>query len=155
MPINKKLIERWSGALGVVAAVIAGVYGVVAFVDSRIERRITDDDTLSKIASLVRPSCIFDERGSILYDSGAMQYIESLTLEGAKTEKEKLENALPLKITLRPKKFLKDAPILSAVDAYTLTVKVEQGEKFDWVYSLHYMGIDSFQKCRFRLELLQ
>ena len=155
--MTKKQFEQSSVAAGIVVAIVAGVYGVVAFVDSRVERRLTEDDTLRKIASFVRPSCIFDERGSILYDSGAMQSIEEIKLEGLPKEEGKDRFPLPVKIILRPKTFLREAPILSSLDAYVLGVKAERGEKFDWVYTVFYnaAGEADFKKCRFRLELLQ
>ena len=157
MPISKRQIEKWSGAAGIVVAIVAGVYGVVAFVDNRIERRLTESDTLSKIASLVRPSFVFDERGSILYDSGAMQSIEDLKLEGPATEEGRKESSLPERITLRPKRLLRDAPILSVLDSFVVKIDVERGSKYDWVYKIQYtaMPTGDFKKCRYRVDILQ
>ncbi len=49
-----------------VITVIAALYGVLFFIDKRIENRIRDDAFLRKLASALRPSGIFDHKGSVL-----------------------------------------------------------------------------------------
>jgi len=155
MPMDSRKFERWTRAVSIIVAVVVGVYGAVAFIDSRIEKKLADEVVLKKVAELVRPSCIFDERGSVLFDSGAMQSIDEIKLEGLKTEGE--YGQLPFKIVIRPKRFLRDAPLLTVLDAYSPEITAERGEKFDWVYSIRYVGYgetSKFKKCRYRLEVL-
>ena len=118
MPITKQKIEKWSGALALLVALVAGFYGVVSFVDNRIERRITEVETLKKIALLVRPFCIFDQSGSILYDSGAMQTIELIKLSPLTPQGDKEGRILPKQIVVRPRQLLREAPMLTVLDSY-------------------------------------
>jgi hypothetical protein len=59
-------------------------YGAVSYVDRGFKKKPTDEAALRKIADLFPPSCIFDEHGSVLCDSGAMQHIDAIALEPAK-----------------------------------------------------------------------
>jgi hypothetical protein len=131
---------------------IGTIYGFTAFVDARIERITSGDAFMDKVASRVRPSVVFNQRGSILADMGAMDVIENITLTNYST-------ALPGTIIITPKRFLAHAPILSTIDPFTLNVLEERGNKFDWIYHIGYVSAswnkDPFSSIRFRLEIVR
>lgn len=133
-------------------AIIGTVYGFTAFIDARIERITATDDFLSKVASRVRPSCIFNHKGSILADMGAMEIIENISMTN-------YNKALPGTIIVTPRKYLANAPILSTIDPFTLNVVEERGNKYDWVYHVGYASAsfsdDPFGSIRFRLEVVK
>lgn len=156
MTITKERLEKLGVAAGIVAAVVAGFYGIVSFVDSRVDKRLTEDETLKKIAALVRPSCVFDQSGSILYDSGAMQLIEEIDLVTPTPEEAAKGGPLPKTIVVRPSQLLREAPIITVLDPYMFEVTASRGKKFDWVYKVDYMAMPNFDvsKCKYRLEIL-
>jgi hypothetical protein len=143
----------------VVAAVVGAFYGIVSFIDSRIEKKLTDETTLRRVASMVRPSCIFDEKGSVIFDSGAMQAVESINLQFT-DKKDEFLSKLPRIITVKFNKHLAYPPILSVLDSYEVYVGEERGPMFEWIFTIGYSGgVVSDQKtfgtrCRYRLEIL-
>lgn len=153
--MNSKLIMRIAmTAIAVIAgagALIGTIYGFTAFIDSRIERVVTTDAFLSKVASRVRPSCIFNQKGSILADMGAMAVIENISLTN-------YSGALPTIIIVTPNRYLANAPILSTIDPFTLTVTEERGNKYEWIYQVAYvastMKENALDTIRFRLEIV-
>lgn len=108
------------------------------------------DEFLRKLSDTVRPSCIFDQKGAILIDMGAMAHIENIQISPSQN------NNFPDKIIVRPNRYLSHAPLLSTIDPFIMNVSVERGAKFDWVYTLDYAifpGV-SHQSIRYRLEVL-
>lgn len=156
MPIDHPKFQFWSKVVSLIVAIVVGVYGAVTFIDNRIDKKLAEASTLRKVAELVRPSCIFDERGSILFDSGAMQTIEEIKVEDI--GKEQTGGKLPFRVIVRPKRLLTHAPLISVLDTFSVDIAVERGPKFDWVYTIYYGGPVSeknqYQRCRYRLEVL-
>jgi hypothetical protein len=60
------------------AAVIGTIYGFGVYIDSRVERHVSSDAFLKRLADAIRPSCVFDQQGAILVDMGAMKFIDSI-----------------------------------------------------------------------------
>ena len=86
--------------IGGVAGAVAAAYGVIRFIDSRIEKKIGDESVIKKIASRVRPAVIFDENDSILVDQGGMEFLESIHVTHDENDR------TPSEIAVVPKKHL-------------------------------------------------
>jgi hypothetical protein len=135
------------------AFIILGAYhGLTSYLDARIESRIEDADFLQKLARHVRPSLVFDDKGSIIADIGAAQYIEEMGV--SKGPRNTLE------IVVSPREFLGIEPVLEPLDD-RYAIRAERGTKYDWVFTLQ--GIDAIvaegsgkpTRQRFRLELIR
>lgn len=133
-----------------IATVIAAIYGVGRFIDSRIERKIRDSDFLRGLASSLRPSAMFDESGAILVDQGGMALMESIEVSHSISEK------VPSRITIRPNRHLAYAPLVQTLENELVQFSVHRGERFTWVYDLDYVMLnDTFSGMRrFRVEVI-
>lgn len=140
-----------------VLTIIGGLstaYALYAIVNKMIEKKISDESFLLKLASKIRPSIIFDFKGSVLIDQGGMAYIEAIEVIPGK------ESPLfPEKITIRPNRHLNHAPILTTLEADEFIPRIDRGSKFDWVYTLEYVAMwgsaeEERETTRFRLEII-
>ncbi len=99
----------------VTIATIVGLFisfiALQAYIDSRIQKQIEDPAFLKKLGTEIRPSVIFNSLGSILADEGAMEYIDEITVTRNSDVKFTAKS-----ITVRPKSFLAQAPILTSID---------------------------------------
>lgn len=152
---NKKSDSRWSkiNKITVVASLIGAVIGAIGyslFFEDRIVNRIVDKlkspEIIQQIASLVRPSLIFDQNGTIIHDSGGQQFIKEI-----KTE--------PTMMLIFPTEHLKQPPILECLNR-GMDFKCKRINTIDWeceVHSPKYMlwdGSDHIVEWRFRLEII-
>ena len=140
------------GFLSIVAILSVGYSGVV-FIDKRIEDRITDPAFLESVARHVRPSVVFDASGRILYDMGGMAYLEEIHVENPSAQ------PLPESITIVPKTFLSQAPLLSTLDQAPLSrATVTRGQGLSWVYTfgdtVRFGDNLDAESVRFRVELV-
>ena len=146
-----------------IIGILVAVFGVVEFIDWRIERAINDEQFMRKVASNIRPYVIFDVDESILVDGGAMQYLEQIcveikgeTWENAKPEEKYVYN---LKIIVIPKSFLVHAPLIEPLSGLRSIIIYdgERGPGYQWTYEVlirpPYGGDIKTQK--FRLEVLR
>lgn len=121
------------------------------------EEKIADDSKLREFAELARPACIFDERGAVIFDTGAMQTINGIEVERpAKEAGARMKDNLPRKIVVRTKKRLGQAPLLTMADGYQVAVSIERRSELEWVYTLEFdreTGAAPFIACRFRLAI--
>jgi hypothetical protein len=140
----------------VVAAgvILALLFGVNAYVDSRIDDAVNDIKFIRKVASNVRPYMIFDESATITVDAGAMQYLE----EAPKIEMD--DHNLPDKIIVTPAEHLARAPLIEVLNKYHMTFKAERGRGHQWIYTTWVHGTLTSKEvelppARFRLEILR
>ena len=133
------------------AAIIGAIYGFGAYIDWRVEKHVSSDLFLKRLADVVRPSCVFDQQGAILVDMGAMNFIDSIDVAPLP------EYDLPPKIVVHPKRYLANAPILTTLDPFSISVSAERGPKFDWIYTLSYVGEavqQDWKHIRYRMEIV-
>jgi hypothetical protein len=109
----------------IIAGLFGAFYGLPKFIDSRVEQYVHTDEFLKKLSDNVRPSCIFDQKGAIIVDMGAMSHIENI--EVSPTPK----NEFPGRIIVHPNRYFSHAPLLSTIDPFIMNVSVERGTKFD------------------------
>ena len=147
---TRLFIERVVTVFLSFCAVVATIYGLLAFIDWRVSETVNTDDFLQRLSASVRPSCIFDEKGSIIYDQGAMEFIDDIKII-------ERYNAIPTKILIRPKRLLSVAPLITPLEEYVAVSTAERGEKYDWIITLDLTssaGSDSFKTAKYRLEVL-
>lgn len=116
-------------ATAIVVLVVA-LYGLNSYLDSRIDSKINHPDFLKKVADETRlPFLIFDSKGTFQTESGgATTFIERI--EPFK-EKDRFSGFI-----VYPKKFLKDAPILQAINSNIPFVKPKRVNTIDWQYRI-------------------
>lgn len=127
-----KDISIW-GIIKIVSVVVGlflCFYALDSYIDQKIENKITDPRFIRQIASNVRPSVIFDSKGTILIDMGGMQYIEKISVE--------TDNSLrkPKKIIVTPKAYMGHAPLITSIGIYKYIFRAERGKNLDWEYTL-------------------
>jgi hypothetical protein len=129
--------------------VVAAIYGVVLFIDRRIESKIRDDSFLRKLAGALRPSVIFNHAGSVLVDQGAMRYIDSIEIGPSE------EPPYPSQVILRLNQHLAHAPLLAPLEGDLVNITSARGKKHDWVYTLDYfMTSDERTALSYRVEII-
>lgn len=134
-----------------VAAIVGVIFGVKAYVERLVDKRLDSPETIDRLSKLIRPTVIFDNKGTILADLGAMEYIESIGVSG--NEEQPL---LPIRIELKCNKFLDLPPMLTSMDNYSYGEKVSRKDKFGWIFELEPMSYDTQDATfRFRLEVLR
>jgi hypothetical protein len=160
---SKSFLSNVMTFVGAIIVILGGAFGVVEFIDWRIEQAVNDEQFIRKVASNVRPYVIFGVDESILVDGGAMQYLEQICVE---TKGETWENAKPeeknvceLKIIVTPKSYLAHAPLIEPLSGLR-DIIIYDGERstgYQWTYEVlirpPYGGDIKTQK--FRLEVLR
>ena len=144
-------------AVVVITALASLIFGVPAFIDSRIDQRISNPDYIRQVASHVRPSLVFDATGSILIDLGAVQYIDNITTADVHPIGSAPQFRFPSEIIVSPKQHLVHPPRISSFDAVQFEVVVERGHRFDWKYNLKWIGHSGQppDPTRFQLDILR
>ena len=150
------------GYLKLVATVIvtvATLFGIIlgfnSYLDNRIENRLADPVFVKQLNSKLRPTVIFDERESIISDSGGMEHLKE-KISVVQSEKDKNDFI----VTIRPTKYLAVEPILEPLDS-RFVVNAHRSQGFDWVFTLDAINSTVLQSSaiidhpeRFRLELV-
>lgn len=140
--------------LGAIVFLFTAYHGLNSYLDHRIETHINNPDFLKRVAMTVRPSLIFDGKGSIIADMGAASLIDNISV--LKDKKGNFE------IIIKPIVFLGAEPALEALD-FNYSITAERGQKFDWVFHLsgisYLITADSPPRPglreRFRLEIIR
>jgi hypothetical protein len=169
-------IKNISGALATLSVFATVIFGVIKFIDWRIDQRIHSEETLSyidrrvdksiaspgfigKVRHNIKPTAIFNIDGSVIADMGAMGYISDI-----KVEKEKYKGSnkiFKVKIIITPKELLNVAPMLEALDG-NYNIATKRGHKYDWIYDLRPVIVIVTEESdqththaeRFRIEIL-
>ena len=136
--------------IGGIITIIVAIYGAMQFIDKRIEKKLQDDSFVRKVAASLRPTVVFDERGSIIIDQGGMEIIDAIEI------KHEEGPGHPLKIIVKPKRYLAHPPFISPLDNEMIDFKPARGERFIWTYDLDYiMTNEEYDgKRRFRMEII-
>ena len=151
----RRLVEGIAGLIVLAVVFIGAFNGLTYWIDSRIKAVVTDEAYVRRVAAEIRPSVVFDNKGSIIADQGAMRYLDNIEIAEYVGPNGDCGTNFPLRIIVSPKQHLAYAPILTCLDGVMLQIDVERGKKFDWVYRLHCNPIVRLPSFQFRLELLQ
>lgn len=141
----------------VIIGVVAGIYGFVQHIDSRIEYAVNDEQFIEKIASRVRPFVLFDENETIHVDGGAMQYLEKIEVKQVVKNKKYNKG---LNIIITPKSHLAYAPVLEITTLSEYYVTCKRGSRHQWIYELILTRFvsgpsDEKEPTHFRLEIIK
>lgn len=151
MPDDQLKITGWTifkGFLWILGAV-GVLYAFHMHIRQVVQDYVNSPEFIRKVASQVRPSVIFDGKGSVIADLGAIQYIAEIKVQAGK------DPLYPEKIIVTPTKHLSQAPLLQIADENTFQIKAERGIKYDWVYTLRGIVMISDKPALFRLEIIQ
>src|SRR2546426_2701501 len=118
------------GTLLTLVAVVGGIMGFNAYLDRKIDARMSDSAFIRQVASQVRPALIFDSNGSILADLGAMQYFDEITVKFTDVENK------PGEIVLKPKMLLTYPPDISGMGGIQISPVAHRGPGFVWYYDV-------------------
>jgi len=142
------------GSLTILGMLLAVLYGIPNYIDSRISDKINNQDFIEKVAANIRPSLIFDHNGTYIHESGAEKLLDSLNVRHIGTTPFRFE------IKLYPKLLLKTRPIIESISVENFEVMEEKrGERYTWILILENQGMQRGSLERypifFRLEILK
>jgi hypothetical protein len=147
-----KTISAFLTVVSAIGAAVSILFGILAFVDSRVKASIEEPSFISKLSRQLRPSVIFDEKSSVLADLGAMQHISDIRVAT------KADGAV--EVVVSPVEPFGIEPVLESLDE-TFVIKAERGNKYDWVFHLYPVQtllvaeVPKVERRRFRLELIR
>ena len=110
------------------------------------------EDGQRKAEEARRKSLVFDEKGSILADMGAVPLVSKISVSKGPKDS--------LKVTVSPVEYLSMPPTLEALDEQ-YTIRAERGTKYDWVFHLAAIQTPVAESSpkrdrgRFRLEIIR
>ena len=120
--------------------IILAVFGVLgfalalrqvdAYLDHKIDARMSDPAFIRQVASQVRPALIFDSNGSILYDMGAGQYFDEISVN-LQEETEKKAGV----IILKPKMLLTFPPEITGMGGVQIFPAAQRGPGLTWHFA--------------------
>src|SRR5207245_3499035 len=130
MPRDGTFARTWQIILAVfgVLGFALALREVDAYLDRKIDTRMSDPAFIRQVASQVRPALIFDSNGSILADLGAMQYFDEITVKFPDMDNK------PGEIVLKPKILLTYPPDISGIGGIQISPVARRGPGFTWYY---------------------
>jgi hypothetical protein len=145
-----KLFWSTVAVIGGLATIIGAVFGILNLIDNRIEKKISSEEYINKVAASVRPSIIYDlENRSVLNDLGGMKHIEKIQVQ--ELDKEEMKT----KIIILPKRFMESAPLISVLDFIGYGISIKRGEGISWEYVLDtIMTNEDVCLNRIRIEIM-
>lgn len=133
--------------------IISGLFIVCSFfiaatdyINSRIEKKITDETYINKLSEELRPFSVFDVKGVMQYDHGGEKYLKKIEVIGEKLGEIK-------SVRIHTKTFLQNAPILNYTGMKTYAVKSHRVDSYIWEYKFGGYDLVTFNSKD--LELLE
>ena len=148
------LARTWAVVSGIIAllGVVGAIIGFNAYVDHKIDVKMSDPTFIRAIASEVRPAVIFDSNGSILADLGGMQCLDSITVSFPDIEKK------PGEIIVKPRVLLTFPPEIIGMGGAQVFPVAHRGSGYVWSYNvdgIYLMKENVPRPYRFRLEVIR
>ncbi|MBU0965224.1 MAG: hypothetical protein KKA54_02475 [Proteobacteria bacterium] len=114
--------------------ILSGLFVVCGFfiaatdyINSQIEKKITEDTYINKLSKELRPFSIFDVNGVMQYDHGGEKYIEKMEVVHGSQDDIK-------SVKIYSKIFLQNAPILNYTGLDTYAYKSHRVDTHVWEY---------------------
>jgi len=125
-----------------------GVHWLEERIDKTVERKLSDESILRKIAAQSRPALLFDANESITADMGAGSLVKNITI----TDREK--DGWPIHILIDFTRHMNSPPILSALNE-TARVLPSRAKGFAWKFDVDQIVMHNSDSNNwiFRLEL--
>ena len=118
--------------LGLLATILALSTAYLAILEWRVDQKLKDPAFLKEVAHRVRPALVFNAEGTVIADSGALQFLE----ESPKVELAKPNEGFRVaEITLKPKTAISE-PILESLDISNVSVLAKRGTGLTWKISV-------------------
>lgn len=137
--------------IAVVVGIVGGILVIGASIDTKIEAKINEEEYLSKLSKNLRPFIIFDDTKKIIYDHGALSFIDTLSVEMDE------KTGYP-KIHVKFKRYFSAPPILQCLGPNCFTFIAQKEELFSWSFTSYApstLGYDGEPISDiFKLELL-
>lgn len=134
-------IEQFFSEYKNTITVISGIMIVITFfivadnyISNKIEKKITDETYINKLARVLRPFVIFDKKGVIQYDHGGERYIEKIDVQ------EKKDGDLE-SIIITTKEFLQNPPILLYIGYDNYAYDSERIDTYKWKFKLSSLNL--------------
>jgi hypothetical protein len=144
---NNSNIFKLIGSIAVIVTIFIAVDG---YIDTKIERKITDTTYISKLSKQLRPFLIFDENGVVQYDHGAESKIKDISVDFDKES-----------IVIETSEFMQLAPFIFTVGSETFSLEPKRIDNKKWRYTMLYYrslaisgGSTKEPKTNFVLEIL-
>jgi len=134
-------------AISILVAIVAGYNAFESRLDKKIEEKINDPQFIETLSANLRPYLIFDNKEIILFDRGALKYIEEIKVVHFRN--------IPDTIIVTPKNFLPTAPLIEPLGPTGFEITAERGKNLTWVYKLEWQSTSSGLTEKFRLEILK
>ncbi len=155
------LVEWIIGSLAFVFTLILSVYsvfrlnsGLTKTIEERINKIIEHPDYIRKIASLVKPTVIFNGDGSILHDLGGMTLIKEIRVDKGIQSACPGNLLFPTAITVSPIKHMANAPIITCNSDFDFQITESRAKGFDWLYKLTMNGYSTSEDGQESLEVI-
>jgi hypothetical protein len=154
---EKFVYEYWNSLkfLAVLVTIIIAYFGIDQYLDSKIESKITDDSYVSALSKTLRPFLVFSNDGIIVYDHGALNFIDSIKVKHT-------ENRWADTIFIYTKSLLREAPLLQFIGVYLYSYEAKRIANFCWAYDMRpssYLALEPSGKPTvdnvFTLEILK
>lgn len=113
--------------VGFIVTIVTIFVTADGYIDTKIERKITDTSYISKISKQLRPFLIFDGNGVVQYDHGAENKIKAINVDLTKNI-----------IEIETCEFMQLAPFIFSVGASTYSLKPKRKGNRKWEYAMLY-----------------
>lgn len=119
----------WKKFAALVVAIWVVGYNAIVFIQTKAQEAVLNEKFLANLATRVRPTCVFNSRGSVEAAAGFEDYVADINVA-----------PLPVKfgfqITVKAKKHLHYEPLVTCLDGNLHLSKSERGRLHDWVYEV-------------------
>ncbi len=135
----------------VVLSIIVAIIVLDDFIDNKIDNKISDSEYISSLSHRLRPFLIINNKNNVVYDHGAMSFIDSISI---KTDL--IEGFLesPIDIIIYPKEFLKFKPLVECLSPINYVEKFERYNYKSLKYTLNVSGHSGpLSEILFRIEI--
>ena len=155
--IENFFTEYWNTLkfLTVVGTVILAFFALDQYLDEKIENKITDDSYISELSKTLRPFLVFNNEGIILYDHGALNFVDSIHVKHT-------SGNWADTIYIYTKSLLQEAPLLQFIGAYLYSYEAKRTSNFCWAFDMRpstYLSLEGSKKPTldniFTLEILK
>jgi len=131
-----KTLKDWGAFVGLIGLLLGAAFGINTYIDWRIDQKVSDEQFLKKVGMSARPFCIFDNKGSIHFDSGAMQFI-GYSGKSPIDLSDLTKDGMPKHITVHFNRLFTYPPTLTVLGAGLYSCRPERGQGYDWIYTVY------------------
>ena len=125
--IEKFISENWNTLKFI--TLIIGLLGIFFtfdnYINNQIENKINDNNYIESLTKSLRPFCVFNESGIIVYDHGAAEFIKEISFN-------KKEETISIEVN----QFFQHTPLLITIGANQYSYKANKKDNKTFIYKL-------------------